>query len=81
MRNESQKTMNSNNKNQSTKGPEGSQEGKVIFFLFTLSLASLFSLQYLPLSFQLFFVSLNDFSIQCTMAKISGGQGSKLHIL
>lgn len=51
------------------------------FFFFTLSLASLFSLQSLALSSQLFFVYLDDFSLQCTMAKVSGGQGAKLHIL
>lgn len=75
------KTMNNNNNKKSNKGPEGSQEGRDIFFFFTLSLASLFSLQSLALSSQLFFVYLNDFSLQCTMAKVSGGQGAKLHIL
>lgn len=74
------KTMNNNKNKKSNKGPEGSQEGRDIFF-FTLSLASLFSLQSLALSSQLFFVYLNDFSLQCTMAKVSGGQGAKLHIL
>lgn len=58
-----------------------SRRKRHFFFLFTLSLASLFSLQSLPLSSQLFFVSLNDFSIQYTMAKVSRGQGAKLHIL
>lgn len=75
------KTMNNKNNKKSNKGPEGSQEGRDIFFFFTLSLASLFSLQSLALSSQLFFVYLNDFSLQCTMAKVSGGQGAKLHIL
>lgn len=62
-------------------GTWGKSRRKRHFFFFTLSLASLFSLQSLALSSQLFFVYLNDFSLQCTMAKVSGGQGAKLHIL